>query len=114
MLDFNHNSGTIAWGFPTASGVFLAAYLDDPFYASRKKAASLFPLIGPLSGGIYIVLGCHETRQMHRNSWEFVKQVLYPITSRYHRHRRTSMWAHFFVGLVYSELHMLQKQVYQI
>ncbi|TFK53800.1 MFS general substrate transporter [Heliocybe sulcata] len=42
----------IVWGFPNSFGVFLAAYLSDPRFASQHDAASLLPLVGTLSSGI--------------------------------------------------------------
>ncbi|KAJ7160111.1 major facilitator superfamily domain-containing protein [Mycena filopes] len=66
----------IVWGFPTAYGVFLEAYLQDPRYASQKGAASLLPLIGTLSSGIPYFSG----------------PFLNPIASRFPQHRRKSMW----------------------
>ena len=42
----------VVWGFSNAFGLFLEAYLGDPKFASQPHAASLLPLIGPLSSGI--------------------------------------------------------------
>lgn len=66
----------VVWGFPNAFGLFLEAYLSDPKFASQPHAASLLPLIGPLSSGIIYCSG----------------PVIYPFASRYPHHRRTSMW----------------------
>ncbi|KAJ7187252.1 MFS general substrate transporter [Mycena filopes] len=66
----------IVWGFPNAYPVFLDFYLQDPYYASQKSAASLLPLIGTLSSGIIYCSGA----------------FLNPIASRFPQHRRKSMW----------------------
>ena len=42
----------VVWGFPNAYGAFLVDYLKDSSYASQKNAATLLPLVGPLSSGI--------------------------------------------------------------
>ncbi|KAL1739211.1 hypothetical protein HDZ31DRAFT_25267, partial [Schizophyllum fasciatum] len=43
---------TVVWGFPTAYGTLLDAYLDDPMYSSQSNATSLLALIGPIVSGI--------------------------------------------------------------
>lgn len=43
---------TIVWGFPSAFGVFLDAYLKDPVLTSQKGASAILPLIGTCSTGI--------------------------------------------------------------
>lgn len=89
---------TIVWGFPNAFGVFLNAYLNDPYYSSQDGAASLLPLIGPLSSGIMYCSGepsiCN--RQFIQLYLNIIGSVIYPFTSRYPQHRRTSL----FIGAI--------------
>ncbi|KAL1748684.1 major facilitator superfamily domain-containing protein [Schizophyllum fasciatum] len=42
----------IVWGFPTAYGTLLEAYLDDPLYGGQPNATFILALIGPLSSGV--------------------------------------------------------------
>ncbi|KIY65741.1 MFS general substrate transporter [Cylindrobasidium torrendii FP15055 ss-10] len=66
----------IIWGFPSAYGVFLDYYLNDPRYATQSGASTLLPIIGPISSGIIYCSGV----------------CINPFMSRYPYHRRTSMW----------------------
>jgi len=47
----------ITWGFPSAFGVFLDAYLKDATYMSQPNAQMLLPLIGTLTSGIMYCSG---------------------------------------------------------
>ncbi|KII87260.1 hypothetical protein PLICRDRAFT_55241 [Plicaturopsis crispa FD-325 SS-3] len=66
----------IAWGFPNAFGVFLNAYMKDPVYASQKNAASILPLIGPLSSGTIYCSGV----------------VINPVIARWPHSRQIMIW----------------------
>ncbi|KAJ7506746.1 MFS general substrate transporter [Mycena galericulata] len=66
----------IVWGFPSAYGVILNAYLQDSRYTSQKSATFLLPLIGTLSSGI---IYCSAP-------------IINPIAARYPQHRRKSMF----------------------
>lgn len=45
------------WGFPTAYGVILVKYMEDPVLSSASHASYLLPLIGPLASGIMYCAG---------------------------------------------------------
>lgn len=47
----------LIWGFPSSSGILLAAYLGNPVYSSQHSASSLLPLIGTLCTGIMYCSG---------------------------------------------------------
>ncbi|KAG8830559.1 hypothetical protein FRC17_004705 [Serendipita sp. 399] len=66
----------IVWGFPSAFGTFLDAYLRDPVYASQKNAQLLLPMIGTMTSGIIYCSG----------------PVTYPLMYRYPKYMRLSMW----------------------
>ncbi|EKM49544.1 uncharacterized protein PHACADRAFT_106372 [Phanerochaete carnosa HHB-10118-sp] len=66
----------LVWGFPTAYGVFLVIYLEDPAWASQKHARGLLPLIGPMASGIMYSAA----------------PVTYPLAARFPSHRRKAMW----------------------
>lgn len=67
---------TIVWGFPTAYGTFLSAYLDDPRFASQRQATTLLALVGPVASGI---MYCFSP-------------VVNPLVRRYPRYRRYCVW----------------------
>lgn len=67
---------TIVWGFPSAFGVFLDAYLRDARFANQPHADTLLPLIGNLTSGILYCTG----------------PFVYPFIYRYPRSRRPAMW----------------------
>ncbi|KAI5823250.1 MFS general substrate transporter [Schizophyllum commune Tattone D] len=68
---------TVVWGFPTAYGTLLDAYLDDPEYSSQRNATSLLALIGPIVSGI-----------MHCAS-----PAINPLLCRYPRCARPLVWS---------------------
>ncbi|KAL1669918.1 major facilitator superfamily domain-containing protein [Schizophyllum commune] len=68
---------TIVWGFPTAYGTLLEAYLADPLYNSQSGATSQLALIGPLISGV-----------MHCSS-----PLINPMLYRYPRCGRPLVWA---------------------
>ncbi|KAI5886685.1 MFS general substrate transporter [Schizophyllum commune H4-8] len=68
---------TIVWGFPTAYGTLLEAYLADPQYNSQPGATSQLALIGPLISGV-----------MHCSS-----PLINPMLYRYPRCGRPLCWA---------------------
>ncbi|KAL1676857.1 major facilitator superfamily domain-containing protein [Schizophyllum commune] len=68
---------TIVWGFPTAYGTLLEAYLADPMYNSQPGATSQLALIGPLISGV-----------MHCSS-----PLINPMLYRYPRCGRPLCWA---------------------
>ncbi|KIY65753.1 MFS general substrate transporter [Cylindrobasidium torrendii FP15055 ss-10] len=70
----------IVWGFPSAFGIFLDYYLNDPKYSSQPGAATLLPIIGPASSGVIYCSGL----------------LIQPFMLRYPYHRRTSMWIGVF------------------
>ncbi|KAL1740091.1 major facilitator superfamily domain-containing protein [Schizophyllum fasciatum] len=43
---------TVVWGFPTAYGTLLDAYLADPRFGTQPHATSLLALIGPIVSGV--------------------------------------------------------------
>lgn len=47
----------LVWGFPTAYGVILVKYMEDPVLSSAPHASYLLPLIGPLASGIMYCAG---------------------------------------------------------
>ncbi|KAL1714469.1 major facilitator superfamily domain-containing protein [Schizophyllum commune] len=67
---------TVVWGFPSAYGTLLDAYLDDPLYRSQPKASSLLALIGPIVSGV-----------MHCSS-----PVINPVLYRYPKCARPLVW----------------------
>ncbi|CCA76287.1 hypothetical protein PIIN_10282 [Serendipita indica DSM 11827] len=56
----------IVWGFPSAFGVFLDAYLRDPRFANQRNARSLLPLTGNLTSGIMFCAGPFAHAVMYR------------------------------------------------
>ncbi|EIN12813.1 MFS general substrate transporter [Punctularia strigosozonata HHB-11173 SS5] len=73
--------GALVWGFPTAYGIFLVSYTEDPRFRDQKHASSLLPLIGTLSSGIIYCSG----------------PIINPGMARYPQHRRSALWT----GLVF-------------
>ncbi|KAL1683374.1 major facilitator superfamily domain-containing protein [Schizophyllum commune] len=67
---------TVVWGFPSAYGTLLDAYLDDPLYRSQPRATSLLALIGPIVSGV-----------MHCSS-----PVINPVLYRYPKCARPLVW----------------------
>ncbi|KAI0035065.1 MFS general substrate transporter [Vararia minispora EC-137] len=66
----------LVWGFPSAFGSFLEAYLREDDIVSQPHATSLLPLIGTLSTGIMYCSG----------------PISYPLSSRFRQYRRPAMW----------------------
>ncbi|KAJ7601155.1 MFS general substrate transporter [Mycena floridula] len=48
---------SVIWGYPTAFGIFLDAYLKDATFASQKHATILLPLIGNVATGLMYCSG---------------------------------------------------------
>lgn len=85
---------TIVWGLPNAFGVFLEALLNEPRWANQRHATTLLPLTGTLASGIMYCSG--KLYHSHCICFPLTALVVgpatYPVTNRWPRHRRTSMW----------------------
>ncbi|GJE97534.1 MFS general substrate transporter [Phanerochaete sordida] len=78
--------GLFVWGLPNSAGALLAAYLEDPVYASQPHASSNLPLIGTLCTGIMYCSGV----------------VIYPSLHYDLRLRRVYIWVG--VGICFLSL----------